>query len=323
MARGGGRAKRSSIISHMPEPEEDPLLPPPIVKQKPIGHIQIVITILTPWLSYLFLLTTWGFTLHDYSARTVWFLGSLFAVACISCWVSAYKKVRFRPQTARWPFIMAILLTGGTFFGITNGDYLYWTHMWQFYQFHKMNPYVNVDPSKAKGESIMDAGQVYFKEGSFVATEEAIAYEMKDIYCAAPIVRQPLTNNDMQTGGSPVATPYSGTIDFWAVGVNCCMPSGERFRCFDTGNSLARSGLRLLRDDLRPFFKLAVEEWSSQYNMPVKHPLFFYWMNDPLAEINSNALSGTWIYYTCAMTYFCINAIGTALLYFWMRKIGM
>lgn len=303
--------------------EEDPLLPPPIVKHKPTGHIHITIVILTPWLSYLLLLTTWGFQLHNYSQRIVWFLGSLFVAACISCWIAAYKKVKYRPQTARWTIIMACLLTCGTAFGMANGDYLYWSHMWQYYQFQKVNPYVNVDPSKAKGESIMDAGQVYFKEGTFVATEEAIAYEMKDIYCAAPIVRQPLANLDMQAGESPVAKPYSGTIDFWAVGVNCCMPSGERFRCFDTGNSSARSGLRLLRDDLRPFFKLAVEEWSSTYNMPVKHPLFFYWMNDPLAEINSNLLAASWKYYYYLTVYFCANAILVYFLHFGVKKMGM
>merc|ERR1711862_207869 len=97
------------------------------------------------------------------------------------------------------------------------------------YQFHKLNPYVNIDPSRVKGTSIMDAGQVYFKEGTFVATEEALAFEMKDIYCVAPIVRKPVVDHFVEEGEDAIANSHNGSVDFWAIGVNCCMPTGERF----------------------------------------------------------------------------------------------
>lgn len=48
------------------------------------------------------------------------------------------------------------------------------------------------------------------------------------------------------------------TYDFWAVGLNCCSGVSSDFRCGEFNNQHARSGLRLMRDDQRPFYRQAL-----------------------------------------------------------------
>jgi len=88
------------------------------------------------------------------------------------------------------------------------------------------------------------------------------------------------------------------------VGINCCDQDRKTFTCGAVGDITARAGLRLLRDDVRPFYTLAVQQWNAR-NCPVddntvsgraeasplicpvaKHPLFFHWVADPLAEVD-------------------------------------
>merc|ERR1711865_1302884 len=69
-------------------------------------------------------------------------------------------------------------------------------------------------------------------------------------------------------------------------GQDCCAPSGGNFQCGAINSDRARSGLRMLRDDQRPFYQLAVEQWSARVGLPAKHPVFFYWVEDPVASVD-------------------------------------
>merc|ERR1719198_2843592 len=97
-----------------------------------------------------------------------------------------------------------------------------------------------------------------------------MAFQNKDVYCVAPIV-------------SGTASPAS--YDFWAVGINCCGKDG--FTCGEVRNPVAHAGLRLMRDDQRPYFRLAVQQAEAQYNVKAQHPIFLTWMADPMNEVNA------------------------------------
>jgi len=84
----------------------------------------------------------------------------------------------------------------------------------------------------------MDAAVLYFREGTTVSVEDARAYQDSHIYCVAPIVGQPLGEAGGGDESGAFILPPSGTIDFWAVGVDCCLPSGEKFTCADVNNPL-------------------------------------------------------------------------------------
>jgi len=219
-----------------------------------------------------------------------------------------YKAIRQGRARRAW-LAMNIMMWFAVIYGCIKGDTIFWRYSRSYYQFEDLASYVNISPSNDRGQSYMDAGQVYFKEGSRVETSKAMAFQEDQIYCVAPIVQETLDagggTSEAQTaeqtakqsaggniGNGGLKLPKSGTVDFWAVGMNCCDPSGLNFKCGDAANVNARAGIRVLRDDTRPFFLMAVQEWTAWLQMPAKHPLFFHWVQDPLLEVDKLWLKG-------------------------------
>jgi hypothetical protein len=179
--------------------------------------------------------------------------------------------------------------------GFAFGYYLFIMHFDVYRQFRNLVTYVNIDPQFDVGGAYMDAGEVYFKEGSRVDTKRAIAVRSKDIFCAAPIVREGSAQTQAEEEEGLQPPPPSGTVDWWVIGKNCCLPSGEQFTCGLSGlgpSVYPRAGLRLLPEYERHLYRLAVDEWSSQYNTPATHPLFFSWDVDPIATVNAHTVTG-------------------------------
>jgi len=203
-----------------------------------------------------------------------------------------YTILRSGAYLRRWKVIVNIVCWAIIFFAFVQADKAYWRFAKSYYDYQSVAMYINIDPSKDRGQAYMDAGQVYFKEGTQVEITKAIAFQEDEIYCAAPIVQQTLDSQGDDSEQEKVTDnalklPKSGTVDFWAVGINCCDPSGQNFKCGDSRNPLARAGIRELRDDSRPFFLMAVQEWTAQLKMPAKHPLFFHWVQDPLLQVDN------------------------------------
>merc|ERR1719235_1781414 len=87
--------------------------------------------------------------------------------------------------------------------------------------------------------------------------------------------------------------------------MDCCNQTSGEFWCGQVGNPQARAGMRMLRDDSRSFYALAVQVWAAKrcpenentvhgvraqeplVCLPAKHPLFFYWVVDPIMEVDS------------------------------------
>eukprot|EP00448_Togula_jolla_P038680 CAMPEP_0170634786 /NCGR_PEP_ID=MMETSP0224-20130122/36828_1 /TAXON_ID=285029 /ORGANISM="Togula jolla, Strain CCCM 725" /LENGTH=190 /DNA_ID=CAMNT_0010964151 /DNA_START=417 /DNA_END=989 /DNA_ORIENTATION=+ len=189
-----------------------------------------------------------------------------------------------------------------------------------------MASYTNIDPSSDRGQTFMDAGQIYFKEGTFVVKEKAMAFQNIGTYCVAPIVRQPIENPvavSQLNISSKVAVPPSGTFDFWAVGKDCCDPSGGEFTCGEVANDRARAGIRMMRDDIRPFFVLAVQEWTAWVGAPSAHPLFFHWVEDPLSTLDSFYKKASTMFGQHVASFFFMNLVGTLLLLWLLYGAGI
>mmetsp|Transcript_101650 Transcript_101650/g.270353 ORF Transcript_101650/g.270353 Transcript_101650/m.270353 type:complete len:311 (-) Transcript_101650:110-1042(-) len=228
----------------------------------------------------------------------------IFLCVILATGVTLFAAMKWRSAK---PFRSWLALGISTWLALIVARYLgnrYWyENMVTVYTLEKdMANYVNIDPATDKGQSFMDAGTIYFKEGSYVLKGKAIAFHNGLTYCVAPIVRAPV--DWTPSSGAPeteshFVLPQSGTVDFWAVGTDCCGKDGNTFTCGDVDSHLSRSGLRLLDDTARSMYLLAVQEWSATTGLPVRHPIFFRWTKDPLmhlADVVNNAWQDFWLH---------------------------
>jgi len=183
----------------------------------------------------------------------------------------------------------------------------YWNFFWHmapYYDFQRLKTYPAVNAGKELGQNLMDAGTVYFAAGTTIDLAQAWHFKTDKVdhvihrYCVAPIV----------TGGPP----STGSYDFWAIGIDCCAASAADFRCGDFANGKARSGLRLLEDWHRPWYKLAVQQAEALYGLKAKHPLFFSWEQDPLTKVQEFADTGSNWYMVGIAAFFTYNLFAVA-----------
>jgi len=130
----------------------------------------------------------------------------------------------------------------------------------------------NVDPAIDSTSRYLDVGRVLFAAGTTVDVKKSIGFKNKEVYCVAPIV-------------NPNATKAPATYDYWAVGLNCCDETG--FRCGEYDKPTAHSGVRLLNEEQRQFYTLAVNEAEATFGLKSNLPLFFFWVQDADALQNS------------------------------------
>jgi hypothetical protein len=278
--------------------------------------------------SFLFAWNYWmlGFSPRFYRRNAAIIWGPVLSIV-LSGLISSLAYSRWRKEKVARGFIsLAICCWLATIFSSINGDKTFWGYMFNYFNYQDLAEYINIDPNYDQGQSYMDIGQIYFKESTYIATNKAIAFQNNGIYCAAPIVRQPIENqagdNAVELQGELI-TPPSGTFDFWAVGTNCCDQTGENFKCGSVGHPQARSGIRMLRDDIRPFFFMAVQEWQGKLGLMAKHPLFFYWTVDPLFEVGQYKMKADERYNMHLLLFIFWNIIISGAVSFTLQKAGI
>merc|ERR1719240_401546 len=103
-----------------------------------------------------------------------WFLFSaLYAIMSFS--------VHYQHPSLCWMFIAVCL-------AMTFGDMNFWYNMQPFYDIENLNTYPSVNPAREKGQQLMDAGRVYFADGTGLDMKKAMGFKNLDLYCVAPIV---------------------------------------------------------------------------------------------------------------------------------------
>jgi len=158
----------------------------------------------------------------------------------------------------------------------------YWFAELNFY--NNMAPYqaitslasaYNVDPATTPSARYLDVGSISFVKGTTLDLKKSVGFKNHDVYCVAPIVHDTGSNKSLRSASF-------GSYDYWAVGLNCC--SGDGFVCGQYANPKARSGMRLMREDQRAFYQLAVQEAEVTFGIRANNPLFFFWVEEPKQE---------------------------------------
>lgn len=166
------------------------------------------------------------------------------------------------------------------------GDANYRYYLEPYYAISTLKAYVGVDPAKVSGQQLMDAGSITFTKGSRLDISRSMGFRNDGIYCVAPI--GPGGQEWSSVNASVVVEPKVTSYDFWAVGKDCCTGGRAEFHCGEFSNKNARGGLRLLgQDEAKGNYMLAVKQAEATHGIFTSYPLFFEWVEDPVAEVNA------------------------------------
>jgi hypothetical protein len=277
----------------------------PVFKaRRRINIIALAMGLFVPWLVFCLIFAMLSFHMHFQYADVCQVISIVVGVSLVGGIVfSLFTMLRQRLSEGgygdREPSVgLFVCTTALVAFIVATylGDHNYRTTMVQTYDLLSLNTYEGVDPALMRGQGLMDAGQVRFAEGAQPLLSKAIGFRNEDTYCVAPI-----------TGGIVNDVPLT-TYDFWAVGTNCCSSTstgaGADFHCGAVNASNARGGIRVVGDDQRAFYRLAVQQAESAFQIKAIHPLFFHWVLDPEVEINILRREGFQFYFIGMLAYF-------------------
>lgn len=244
-------------------------------KRKALNIVAIVIALFVPWVLFCAVYGMLTFSIH-YTQPLIAYLSVavlfVFGVLFPMFLAAQGQKHKFQdPETYQpsWYIFLAVTCLVAFVCGIVAGHSNFDSYMKPYYDLTHMASYKDVNTNDDLGQQLMDAGQVQFAKGTALDLSRSMGFKNHDIYCVAPIV----------TKGNP-HQPLS--LDFWAVGKNCCSGSqGSGFACGQWGAE--KGGLRVVRDEERAFYRLAVQQAESAYQIKAIHPLFFH-INDAAAD---------------------------------------
>jgi len=241
--------------------------------------VSMALSLFGPWLLFVTLFAAMSFLLHYESPEGTYFVAGLWMLVILT--LGFFALATLRKGTARdvghgADWYMFNFLTGllawclAVAFGYMNFN----RNMQPYYDIMNLNSYPAVDVTKMRGQQVMDAGRMVFKPRSQLELRYAVGFKNTDMYCAVPVAMRDVNGS----------LPRLPNYDFWAVGLNCCSGDGADFHCGDHyGDKEARAGLRLMRDEQRPFFRIAVQQAQAIYNIKSTHPIFLHWVADPIS----------------------------------------
>jgi len=240
-----------------------------------VNAIAVLMSLFVPCIMFTLMFGAMSFSLHYHQPSMAYLVVAMGFVGVIAIGVvagdAARKKAANDPRAdPSWYAFMFLSCLAAWMLGVCCGDVNFFGNMQPFYDIKNLNTYPAVDPSRMKGQQLMDAGQFHFIEGARLDLHKSMGFKNLDSYCVAPV-----------SVGDENATKELANYDFWAVGVNCCSGNSGEFHCPFFNDPQARAGLRLMRDDQRAFFRLAVQQAEATYRIRSTHPLFLYWMQDP------------------------------------------
>lgn len=205
------------------------------------------------------------------------------------------RRIHGEKVDPSWLNFVAVSVLVALVVAMLLGEHNFQANMEPYYDVVTLQTYVDVDPVNARGENLMDAGRLVFKEGSYLDLKHSMGYKDSETWCVAPVTTRHLDDNSTQLA----------VVDFWAIGKNCCSGSkGGDFKCGSWSTRFAHGGLRLLNEAELPFYRLAVHQAEAAFNLQVQHPIFLYWMPEPIEEVNAYSISGHRLFRHAVTFYF-------------------
>lgn len=259
-------------------------------------------SLFVPWILFVVVYAVESFSLHARNTSAMYAI--VWIVFALIMLLGAHTVRSMWSRTGRgdmnWLLFLFATSLVAWIAGLLVGEANFQRNMRPFYDETGLNFYPSVDPAVSEGQQLMDAGRILFTPSAHLDLTKSMGFRNRDMYCVAPIV----------------GTNASASYDFWAVGTNCCAGHASLFQCGEFNNPNAHAGLRLMRDDQRPFFRLAVQEAEAAYNIRANHPIFLTWMADPMLEVHAYEdngyryfLLGIFVHFACQLFLVIVGAI--------------
>jgi len=256
-------------------------------RRKRLNCVPTLLALFLPWLLFLFVYSIVAFEFHYLLPMCTLCVMLIISGFCLHLAQSSYAKYKigddwFYSVYMSCAFIFVVVMAW------VIADQTFWTWMQPAINADKLAEYSNVDPSShmarngavvpTTGKRYQDAGKIYFSDNAVLDQSKAMSFKLGHSYCVAPIV-------------NPDCTKNCG-YDFWAVGVDCCSDDAADFRCGEYHNVQAKSGVRMMYEWERPYFRLAVLEAEGAHQIMSSHPVFLYWMEDPVGTVRKWKMVG-------------------------------
>jgi hypothetical protein len=249
--------------------------------------LAICLSLFVPWFVFCAVLALVSFRFHFRSPTLCYMILGLSGSILAIVWLTAIVR-KVRPATQHgwntietaeiaaqqlsrqgdWSLFILTTCLASFIIAIVFGTWNFSSHTESYYNLKNLSVYTQVNPATIRGQEIMDAGQVMFVPGTSIDVSKSMSFKDQDTYCVAPIA----SSSSLET------------YDFWAVGLNCCSDVASDFKCGNFANHTARGGLRVMDDENRPLYRLAVQQAQSSFNIRATHPLFFHLTADPVDE---------------------------------------
>lgn len=258
--------------------------------------LPMFLNIFVPWAIFLGVLGLASF--RTFYVRPA--MGYFAMVLIIAFWVGtvlvAINRRKYDPDPTWFTFFT--VASGVAIFSAWGiGNQIFMKFNLPYYEIKDLKVIGHLDASKEAGQNVMDVGIVYFADGNKIDSTRSWHFKQETVYCVAPIIK----------GDAGQAMPETESFDFWAVGKDCCSVSAPDFRCGEYSNPQARSAIRVLGDTDRQFYRLAVEQAETLYDISATHPIFFEWSQDPLEDVNSWNHKAFTSFVMCTMLAFTIS----------------
>jgi len=265
-----------------------------------------------PWLLFMAAFALTSFHLHYSKPWLCWLLvgglGGLVLIAGAFAAMAVRRKLKQNESAEpTWFVFLFLTMAIGLAVGAVLGHLNFTSFMQRYYDYVNLNDYNFVNPSRMRGQQMMDGGRITFLPGAQLDFRKAMGFKNLNTYCVVPITM----------GGLELSN-----YDFWAVGLDCCSDDIADFTCGEALNKQAHAGLRLLQDEERAFYRLAVQQAENMYHIKALHPLFLYWTEDPHAEMNSWRSEGYMFFFIAMVVHFLWQMLCVGLGVMGFSKMG-